>query len=135
MTAQYDFTWEQGEDIEINVTYKQGTPAVAVDLTGYNVRMDIRDSSDNRLYTLNSADIVEVPSVDNTGASDNEATLNSSGLISITIPRSATIGSGALVATLGQTLKYDIFLRSPSNKQKKILKGEAVVNPSVTRWA
>lgn len=140
----YAFTWEQGDDLTINMVYKQGTAGseAAVDLTNYAIRMDIRTADTTRtlVYTFNSEDITEIPSVDNTGSSDNEATLGSDGTINIVVPRSLTLPGGAIAnyisATSTNALIYDIFLRNKStNKQNKILAGAITVNRSVTLWA
>jgi hypothetical protein len=128
----YAFVWQQGEDGQINMNYTQND--VAVDLTGYKLRMDIRSQSDTLLYTFNSSDITEVPSVDNVGAGDNEAVLGSDGTINIVIPRAASLGSGPLAAHLDEPLSYDVFLRDTANLQRKILRGTITIEPSETRW-
>lgn len=134
--GSYNMTWEQGEDKDLNIVYKEGDPPVVVNLTGYKVRMDVRAGT-TLVYTFNSDDIVEVPSVDTTGTADNEITiLGVQGEIDIVIPRAATLSGGALFAHVGTTtLTYDVFLRNTLNKQKKILKGTININTSQTRWS
>jgi hypothetical protein len=123
--------------------YKQGVAGseVPVDLTNYAVRMDIRtaDTARTYVYTFNSEDITEIPSVDNTGSSDNEAVLGSDGSINIVVPRSLTLPGGTvanyITASNTNALIYDIFLRNKTtNKQNKILAGSISVNRSVTLW-
>lgn len=137
-----NYVWDQGEDLEINMIYKQGEAgAVApVDLTGYQLRMDIRknDVEGVWVWTLNSDDIVEDPSVDAPGETDNEVTLGVDGAIIVQVPRSLTLPGGAIHAQLstGATaFAYDIFLRNPQNKQRKILTGLITVTRSVTLWS
>jgi hypothetical protein len=130
---EYDFVWQQGEDGLINITYS--IDGVPVNLTGYKLRMDIRSTATGTiLYTFNSDDIVETPSVDVTGASDNEATLTSGGAINIVVPRTASLTGGTLANNIGESLAYDIFLRDTANKQRKILKGTVTIEASITRW-
>lgn len=132
---QHDFVWQQGEDGVVRAVYKQN--GLPVNLTGYKVRMDVRSTTGALVYVFNSDDIVENPvveGVDETGVADNEAVLGTDGSITISIPRAASLGSGPFVSTLGEAMNYDVFLRDTSNKQRKILKGTIVFEPSATRW-
>lgn len=143
--SAYSMTWEVGEDLDLSFTYKVGPSGSEepVDLSSiYSVRMDIRsnDNSFGLLYTFNSDDITESPSVDDPGSSDNEITLGSDGTISIRIPRSVVLPGGAIydymIANNVSNYAYDIFLRNTDlDTQKKILKGTIGINQSVTRWA
>lgn len=124
--SNYDFVWQQGEDAEINLIYKEsdGTP---IDLTGWKLRMDV------------SGGLITTPYVFNTDDEDpetfDEATLNANGEIHIVVPRSVTLTGGALYNAVGQTvLGYDIFLRAPSGKQRKILRGNITIEGSKTLW-
>lgn len=131
----YDYTWEQGDDLVLQMIYTSGADAgsaTPVDLTGYNVRMDISDGT-TRVYTFNSITVTDVSPTDST----LEATLDSSGNILITIPRSLTLAGGAVYTALAAGKKvffYDVFLRDTLNKQKKILEGTITVNTSYTLW-
>jgi hypothetical protein len=125
----YNFTWQQGEDGVIGLVYQVN--GVPVDLTGYNVRMDVA-SAGTVLYVFNSSDISGTP-LDVTGSADNEATLGSDGSITIVVPRAVSL-TGPLSTYLNQELDYDIFLRDPSNKQKKILEGTITLEASITKW-
>jgi hypothetical protein len=138
--ATYNWIWQEGEDLVMSLVYKEGPSGseVPIDLTGYQLRMDLVKGT-SRLYTFNSDDIVEVPSVDETGITDNEATLGSDGSINIIVPRSLTLGTGAVavefVGTESLQLNYDVFLRSPAGLQTKILRGSITVERSYTKWA
>lgn len=141
MAAVHNYTWDQGEDLELSMTYKEGPVGapVAIDLTAYVLRMDIRkDMIDGALkWTFNSADLPGEPLVDETGPEDNEATLGPDGSINILVPRSLTLPGGALYDDImagATSFVYDVFLRSPQNRQKKILSGVVTVNKSVTLW-
>lgn len=128
----YPITWQQGEDGEIDMIYKEGDPAVAVNLTGYSVRMDVSDGT-TVLFSFNSEDFTGP--TDTVGPSDNEATLGSDGSIHIVVPREVTI-SGALSTKVGTAMNYDVFLRNKTaNTQKKILRGTITLESSVTLWA
>ena len=117
------------------LVYKEGDPAVPVDLsTDYSVRMDVRNSDNTLLFTFNSEDIATA-STDNPGSADNEGVLGDEGEILILVPRSASLPGGALVNDVGETLSYDLFLRNDvTNRQKKILKGTIKIEGSVTLW-
>lgn len=131
----YAYVWEQGADLVMQMVYKTGADvgsATPVDLTGYNVRMDISDGT-TRVYSFNSVALTDVTPTDST----LEATLDSSGNINITVPRSLTLTGGAVYTAMnaGKTVFfYDVFLRDPSGKQKKILSGQITVNKSYTLW-
>lgn len=133
---EVDFVWQQGEDGEINMVRKTGDPAMPVDLTGYSLRMDIRNAAGTLLYIFNSDDVSDpnLPGGDVIGPSDNEAVLGSDGSINIVVPRSVSLGDGPLVGEVGNVLQYDIMLRDTDNKQKKILRGTITLEASQTRW-
>lgn len=143
MAAVHNYTWAQGEDLVLSMLYKQGPVGaeVPVDLTGYKLRMDIV-SAGTRRFTFNSE---AIPDVDPIAAGDQpdaatEAVLGADGSINITIPRTLTLPGGELWDDINSptpvlTFDYDVFLRDPSNKQKKILKGQITVEKSVTLWA
>jgi hypothetical protein len=136
----YNYTWEQGSDLPVQIIYKEGDPAVAVDLTadppGYAVRMDIRVAtvSGALVYTFNSVDIEEIEPDDLT----QEVTLGAAGEINIQVPRSLTLLGGTVYdqILLGQNVFfYDIFLRKVTpDTQIKLLQGTITVNKSATLW-
>lgn len=136
--AVYNWTWQQGADLVMSLVYKEGPTGseTPVNLTGYSVRMDLVYAG-ARIFTFNSDDIAEA-GVDETGATDNEATLGTDGTINIVVPRDITLPTGevyAIMALTGNTvINYDIFLRNPAGKQWKILRGTVVVEPSYTLW-
>ena len=126
----HDLVWQQGEDGEIHMVYSfNGTP---VDLTGYSLRMDVRNAAGTALYIFNSDDVADP--LDSVGAADNEAVLGSDGTINILVPRTASLNSGPFVPFIGQPLNYDIFLRDTTDKQRKILKGTITFEESQTLW-
>lgn len=137
--STYNWTWQEGEDLIMSLIYKAGPTGseVPIDLTGYQLRMDIVDNTE-RLFTFNSDDIDE-SGVDIVGTADNEATLGSDGTINIVVPRSLTLPGGAValkfVGISPLTLSYDIFLRNPAGLQSKILRGSITVERSYTKWA
>lgn len=143
----YNYTWEQGADLEIQIVYKEsvgGAPATPKDLTGYSVRMDIRatDVLGTRIYTFNSDEITDL---DGSGPGSDtdvitEITPGADGTITIVVPRSLTIQGGPVYDLMSDPINpvnilvYDIFLRNPADKQIKILSGTITVNRSVTLW-
>lgn len=126
----YNFIWQQGEDGEISMIYKVN--GVAVNLTGYNLRMDVKAPANGTiLFTFNTTDA-------DTGGeetSGDEAALTSAGEIHVLVPRTASLTSGQLFGYLDTALNYDIFLRDASSKQKKILKGTITIEKSTTLWS
>lgn len=124
-----DFVWQQGEDGEINMVYKRD--GLAVDLTGYNVRMDVKaNNNDTPLFTFNTTGADTGGEV----TSGDEATLNAQGEIHVVVPRAASLTGGQLFNYLDTALNYDIFLRDDQNRQKKILKGTITIEKSTTLW-
>lgn len=142
MAETQNYTWEQGDDSEVELVYKEkadaDSPATPVNLTSYSVRMDIAKQSDSvRVWTFNSSDNAGTSPIDEVGPADNEVTLGSDGTISIIVPRSLTLPGGAIHAAVQSgtlVFKYDVFLRTPAGKQKKVLQGTITINPSVTLW-
>jgi hypothetical protein len=131
----YDFTWQQGDDLEIALVYKTGIDAetaTAVDLTGYSCRMDIRQTSvtGSLVYTFNSDDADVL--------TDDEAILDAEGNINITVPRELSLSGGEIYTAMAGNVTvfyYDLFLRTDTNKQHKIMKGTITVEKSSTLWA
>lgn len=136
MVATQDYTWEQGEDLILEIIYQiDGQP---VDLTGYSVRMDLAPKgSQAAVFTFNSDDLDDP--LDAEGTADNEAVLTTDGRIHIHVPRALTLAGGVIGDLLPTTpeYNYDLFLRTPSpnNTQKKLLQGKILVRSSITRWS
>lgn len=144
MVASHNYTWEQGEDLTLLMVYKTGLPGAEtpVDLTGYSLRMDIVTPDGQRRFTFNSDAVTDVDPVEPGDQADpvTEAVLGTDGSISITIPRSLTLPGGEIYDDITAnppllTFNYDVFLRAPDNKQRKILKGQVTVERSYTLWS
>jgi len=139
MVATHDMTWEQGEDLTMNLVYKENN--ATVDLTGYEVRMDIAPVQGGPIVSLNSVDFTGTAEdgtpLDATGATDNEATLDAQGNIRIVVSRALTLPDGAVGKRLAASNQfvYDLFIRDKeTGLQRKLLKGRITVNRSVTLW-
>lgn len=143
MVATQDYTWEQGDDLIIEIVYKVND--VAVDLTageGFSVRMDIAPLLNNvpqaPVFSFNSDDF-DGGGLDVVGAADNEVVFPSTpGTIHVVVPRGLTLGAGAIASELSSTnvFGYDLFLRDKGlDTQKKLVKGQITVNRSITQWA
>lgn len=125
-----NFTWPQGEDLIIELRYKEGpnqNRAVPVDLTGgYTARMTIANpgSPQTPLLVLDSTPefggIVLL-------SGNNEPNIR------ITLSRTHTLSGGPFAA--GGGFGYDLFLRNSQNVQVKILEGIINVRRSYTQWA
>lgn len=152
MVATHNYTWQQGEDLILSMLYKEGPVGaeVPINLTGYDLRMDIVGPDGLRRYTFNSSEVADVDPETPTLEPDSttEATLGTEGQVTIAIPRALTLPTGELWADITATtpiltFQYDVFLRNvsgtpgtiPVGKQKKILKGTITVEKSVTLWA
>lgn len=135
-TPIYNYTWAQGADLDIYFVYKEGPTGaeVPIDLTGYTLRMDITNPlSDNTVvYTFNTVEQTD----------PDEVTMNdpSLGSIHVVVPRELSLPPDGEVYTLMEgappveVFNYDIFLRSPADKQKKILRGTITMERSYTLW-
>lgn len=111
-----DYTWQQGADGEINLVYKSGNPLAPVNLTGYSLRMDINNTTGQLNYSVTDAELRE------------------DGTILIFVPHTLTLANGMFANSIEQTLNYDIFLREPNGRQKKILRGTIYYESSQTLW-
>lgn len=141
-----NYTWNQNEDLDLRFTFKRGADAasaVPVDLTGWQLRMDIASQTGGRLYTFNSADIDDVDTVTEGDQPDvtKEAVLGSDGSIVISVPRSLTLPGGTIHQAMTNTppqniFNYDVFLRDNGTpaKQFKFAAGTVTVEKSVTIW-
>lgn len=131
-TLTYNYLWPQGEDLDLTFVYKQGPSGseIPVDLTGYDVRMDMVNPADQSIvYTFNTAALTD----------PDEITVDSSGKVTISVPRALTLppsGDVYLLMVSGTTVyNYDIFLRNPAGKQRKLFRGTITIEPSYTLWA
>ena len=145
MTATQDYSWEQGEDLAINLVYKSGPPgeATPVDLTSYSFRMDIVAPNGKTLTVLNDETITDTDPYTPGSQADStpyEVTMTAIGEIIINLARSLTLPpTGALFPYINAnpattSFSYDMFLRDATGKQTKILKGNITVSKSVTLW-
>lgn len=133
-TPTYDYTWPQGEDLDITFTYKEGPDGQEQpkDISTYHLRMDVVDATGALLYTFNTLD-PDLPG-------DQEATLGADGSVTIAVPRSLTLPNGELYDAISQGMlqfNYDIFLRDDGtpSKQKKLYRGSITIEPSYTLWS
>lgn len=140
------FVWEQGTDLVLKFIHRTGPDAQSMtptDLTGYDVRMDIRAGSitGDVVYIFNSAAIVDTDPIQVGDQADDviEAVLGADGSINITVPRALTLPGGAIYAQMTATPPVtvfvgDIILRDAGGKQSKILSFTITVNASATLW-
>jgi hypothetical protein len=140
------YTWEQGTDLVLKFIHRTGPDAQSMtptDLTGYDVRMDIRATNvmGERVYTFNSADIADVDPLTAGDQADSvvEAVQGADGSINITVPRALTLPGGAIYEKMTAdppvtVFVADIILRDAGGKQSKILSLTISINPSATLW-
>jgi hypothetical protein len=143
MASTYDYEWDQGADLTINLVYKEGPEGatVVVDLTAYKFRMDVVAPDGKVLSVLNDEAIADADAFTTGSQADNafEVTLGSSGQIAITLSRALTLPGGAFYNYINanpsqNVFSYDMFLRTDTTVQKKILSGTITVNKSLTIW-
>ena len=130
MSQQVNFKWPQGEDLDINLIYKEGndSSAPAVNLaSGYQARMDIvLPAGRVHQWTGTDADAISL----GTGA-------NNQPNIVVWLPRSLVLDGGVLFPDLSTTtnFNYDLFLRNTAtDKQIKVLTGQLQIERSNTLW-
>lgn len=123
-----NFTWPQGEDLYIDLRYKEGpsqSKAVAVNLaSGYSAQMSIASPAapTNIPLTLASGGAIAL----STGVNEPN--------IRIDLNRSHTLTGGVFAA--GGAFVYDLFLRNDTTgDQIKVMEGTINVRKSVTQWA
>jgi hypothetical protein len=150
MAVQISPTWVQGQDLEVDLIYKEGPDSNSLTVinlsTGYSIRMDIVDTDGNRLYTFNSEDIPDVDPLQAGSQPDTvtEAVLSSgaggTANIEIAVSRALTLPGGELYSLISETppkltFLSDIFLRNTNaNKQWKIATLTITVEKSYTLW-
>ena len=135
MASATNFRWGQGEDLTIELIYKEGEDpktAVAVPLgAGYDLRMDIVNPSNGLLITSLTSEDDEV--ILSSGEDDTPN-------ITVYLPRALTLSGGEIYTVMLpptnlSSFSYDIFLRNTqSDRQIKILKGTITVEDSHTLW-
>lgn len=151
MTTNIPLVWVQGQDLDLNLIYKEGETSeftTPIDLSnGYSVRMDIVGGKGNRLYTFNSDDIVDVDLLTDGDQADDttEAVLGTGNAgqpnIAVSVSRSLTLPGGPLYASITGTppvltFYSDIFLRDTlSDKQWKIVTITITLEKSYTLWS
>lgn len=111
--GKYNMVCPQGSTFQKTLTYIIND--VAVNLTGYSAKMQVRD-------TYSSAGVlVQI------GTAIGGITLNSTGVINLVI-------SAATTATfVPKTYVYDVEIVSPAGVVTKIVEGKFIVTPEVTR--
>lgn len=131
--GRYSFTIEQGATLDFELAYKDSA-SVAIDLTDYQARMQIRPSigSDTVYLTLSSSATTGNPDRgDGTG-------LNMSGSDGLNPPTSGTIGVFISANSSSQLdftqAVYDLEIASGSTFPvvTRILEGEIQLNKNVT---
>lgn len=107
---------EQGATFRKRFTWKTGSPAVAVNLTGYTARMQIRE-------TIDSATVLASLTTENGGIALGGA----AGTIDLYI---SAVDTAAYTWVTGV---YDIELIAPSGDVIRRVAGSVSVSPEVTR--
>ena len=114
MAVQYIVEIDQGADWFFNVTYEQpaGTP---VNITNYTAALQLRSlpQSATAVLSLTTGSGITI-----TGAS---------GLVAV---HATAVQTGAIVAG---DYYYDLEITSPSGVVTRLVQGQALVNPQVTR--
>lgn len=134
MTHSVNFKWPQGEDLNIQLIYKEGSSSASAKPLSlkdtHSLRMDIVSLTGTVLYSFVSS---EHPNSLGSGQSGQPN-------INIFLPRQLTLPGGAIHAEFTQNpsiaaFNYDMFLRNnQANKQYKIMRGQLSIEKSSTLW-
>jgi hypothetical protein len=135
MTELVNFKWPQGEDLNIQLMYKEGEDertAKPVSLAaGYALRMDIVAANGTLLHSYTSEASDDYPAGNPSALGSG---LNDQPNINIYLSRGLTLTGGALNSL--PTCQYDLFLRNTAtNKQYKLIRGSITFEKSHTQWA
>lgn len=114
MAVQYIVEIDQGADWFFNVTYEQpaGTP---VNITGYTAALQLRSLPESTTAVLS---LTTGSGITITG---------SSGLVAV---HATAVQTGAIIAG---DYYYDLEITSPQGIVTRLVQGQALVNPQVTR--
>lgn len=115
--GRYNFTLRQGGTFVRDITYQTGSPAVAVDITGYTARMQLRAS------LTATATLIELT----TENSRIVLTDPTNGIFQLTI---AAVDTAALDFV---TAVYDLELIAPGGAVTPLLEGVVTLSKEVTR--
>lgn len=123
MAGIFNYTWVQGEDLDIQVTYKKGDPTpTPVDLTGWTLRLAIGKYGEDPEVIYKETD----PGVE----------LGADGTIDISLDKSALLEGGSLYDNITgfpsqATFEYDLFVRDAGGKPFKVLRGQIYIERSI----
>lgn len=119
--GKYDLSLEQGVTFRLRVTISTGTPPVAVNLTGYTARLQMRAAaaaSSPPILTLDSATAPPATGLVLGGAA---------GTIDVLVSATDTDAIAATKAV------YDLEIYAPNGDVTRVLKGNVTFDPEVTR--
>ena len=116
MSATADLTIGQGETWSQVLVYKTGSPATAVNLTGYTARMQARSA-----YSSHTV-VVELTTTNGRIAL---GTTNGQITLSLSATETAALAAGRYV--------YDLELVSAGGVVKRLVEGTLTITPEVTR--
>lgn len=109
MTATYDMTFGQGEDVSYSLALKDGGGSAMV-LDGYSARSQIRRNGGSALAAAFTVSVA-----------------SATGVVTLTLSASTTSAMSAGV------YRYDVELASPSGKVSRILVGSVTVSEEITK--
>ena len=115
MAAEYDITIEQGATFQLTLVWKDQDD-VAVDLTGYTARMQVRHKYNSEEPWLNFT-------------TENGAIILGGALGTVEVTGLATLTDDVPA----KTGVYDLELVSPTGFVKRLIQGQVTVSPEVTK--
>ena len=115
MAALVKLKIDQGATFRQRVTWQTGTPAVAVNLTGYTARMQIRDQAGATALYI-------------------ELNTTNGGIVlgGVTGTIDLYISAANTAAFTWTTANYDIDLTAPSGDVTRLFMGSITISPGVT---
>jgi len=112
--ATYNITCEQGSTFSKKLTMTNSSTSAAIDLSSHTARMQVRPDVDSSTKLLDLT------------SSGGDITLNSSGVIQITVNATAT-------AALAQGGVYDLEIIDSSGAVERVIQGDFSLSKEVTR--
>lgn len=123
--GKYNFTCEQGATFDRIITYT-GSDGSTVDLTGYTVRMHVREYTGGELLcALHSSAAANGHAIITGSSEESEDGANGNIRLLISAANTSLIPSGSL--------KYDLEIESPSRAVERLIEGKFNVVPEITR--
>ena len=116
MAVEYDTSINQGADWYINFVYQDTTTGTPINITGYTAALQLRSLPSDTTSALSLS-----------SPSSGITITGASGLVAV---HATAVQTGAIVAGY---YYYDVEITSPTNVVTRLVQGQILVSPQVTR--